>query len=127
MLYRGLADGVLVLHLGFILFAVLGGLLLLRWPRLVWLHVPAVIWGAWIEFSGGLCPLTPLENHFRHLAGAEGYDGGFIEHYLLPLIYPHDLTRELQWLFGGIVLVVNAAIYTYWLKRRLTSSRDKGG
>ncbi|MGF1546668.1 MAG: DUF2784 domain-containing protein [Thiotrichales bacterium] len=118
MLYRLLADGVLVLHLAFIVFAVLGALAVLRWPRLIWLHLPAVAWGAWIEFSGGICPLTPLENHFRNLAGLAGYDGGFIEHYLLPLIYPHELTRAMQWLFGAIVLTVNAALYGVWWWRR---------
>ena len=112
------ADAVLLLHLAFIAFAVLGAALLWRWPGVVWLHLPAAAWGAYVEFSGKLCPLTPLENRLRHAAGGQGYSGGFVEHYLLPLIYPEGLTRETQWLLGGVVLVVNAALYAAWLARR---------
>lgn len=119
MLHRALADAVLVLHLAFILFAVLGGLLVLRHPRLAWLHLPAVAWGVMIEFAGWICPLTPLENRLRIQGGEEGFGGGFINHYLVPLIYPDGLTRELQWLLGGLVLAINAAIYLrFWLSRR---------
>jgi Protein of Unknown function (DUF2784) len=112
------ADAVLLLHGLFIAFAVLGAALLWRWPGVVWLHLPATAWGAYVEFSGKLCPLTPLENRLRHAAGGQGYSGGFVEHYLLPLIYPEGLTRETQWLLGGVVLVVNAALYAAWLARR---------
>ena len=111
MFYRALADAVLVLHLAFILFVVLGGLLVLSYPRLAWLHVPVVAWGALIEFAGWICPLTPLEKQLRIQGGEAGYSGGFINHYLVPLIYPDGLTRELQWLAGALVLAINAAIY----------------
>ena len=106
-----LADLVVLLHLAFILFVMLGGLLVLRRRRLMWLHLPVVAWGAAIEFVGWVCPLTPLENHLRAAAGEAGYSGGFVEHYLIPLIYPEGLTRELQWLLGALVLLVNAAVY----------------
>lgn len=113
-----LADAVLVLHLGFILFATLGAALLLRWPRLIALHLPALGWGIWIELSGGICPLTPLENSFRARAGEQGYRGSFIEHYLVPVIYPDGLTRETQWILAAILIIVNAALYGLWLQRR---------
>ena len=114
-----LADLVLVLHGLFIAFVVLGGLFALRWPRAAWLHVPAAVWGAWIEFTGGLCPLTPLENRFRRLAGEAGYEGGFIEHHLTPLIYPGALTREVQVALGLGVVALNAAVYVFiWRRRR---------
>lgn len=117
-----LADLVVLLHLAFILFVMLGGLLVLRWRRLMWLHLPVVVWGAAIEFIGWICPLTPLENRLRAAAGEAGYSGGFIEHYLIPLIYPAGLTRELQWLLGALVLLVNAAVY--W---RVLRGRSGGG
>jgi hypothetical protein len=89
----------------------LGGLAVLRWPRLAWIHVPAAIWGAGIAFAGGICPLTPLENHWRQLAGEQGYPGGFVEHYVVAALYPEGLTRGLQASLGLIVLAVNAAVY----------------
>jgi hypothetical protein len=119
VLYWLLANALVLLHLAFILFVVAGGLLVARKPRLVWLHLPAVIWGALIEFMGWICPLTPLENHFRKLAGQTGYKGGFIEHYLLPLIYPETLTAATQYLLGTLVLAANILIY-FWLWRRGT-------
>jgi len=109
-----LADAVLLLHLAFIAFVVAGAVLIFRWPRLALMHVPAMLWGAYAEFSGALCPLTPLENRLRALAGAGGYHGGFVEHYLIALIYPETLTREWQTLLGIIVVAVNAALYTVW-------------
>ncbi len=112
------ADLLVLLHLAFILFVLFGGLLVLRWRRLLWLHLPVVAWGAAIEFVGWVCPLTPLENRLRAAAGDAGYGGGFIEHYLIPLIYPADLTRELQWLLGAVVLVVNAVVYWRVLRGR---------
>jgi hypothetical protein len=112
------ADAVLLLHGLFIAFAVLGAALLWRWPRLVWLHLPAACWGVFVELSGWLCPLTPLENRLRRAAGEQGYSGGFVEHYLLPLIYPEGLTRETQWLLGAAVLLVNLALYAAWLARK---------
>jgi len=111
MLYSIAADGLVIIHFAFIIFVMLGGLLLLRWPRLVFLHLPAVTWGALVELQGWLCPLTPLEQHFRVLAGEAGYRGGFVQHYLLPLIYPAGLTRELQLILGISVIAVNVVVY----------------
>jgi hypothetical protein len=113
-----LADAVVALHLAFIVFVVGGALLLWRWPGLVWLHVPALLWGAFAELSGTVCPLTPLENRLRALAGEQGFRGGFVEHYLLPLIYPQALTRETQVLLGAGVLALNGVLYALWLRRR---------
>ncbi|MBS7660928.1 DUF2784 domain-containing protein [Pseudomonas lalucatii] len=118
MLDRFAADAVLVLHLLFILFVLLGGLLVLRWPALAWLHLPAALWGAVVELFRLQCPLTPLENALRRAAGERGYSGGFVEHYLLPIVYPAGLTPAIQLLLGGLVLAVNAAIYGYLLLRR---------
>lgn len=106
-----LADAVLLLHLAFILFVVLGGLLVLRRPRLAWLHLPAVVWGAFIEFTGGVCPLTPLEVTLRQRAGEAGFTGGFIEHYVTAVIYPGGLTRPTQVAFGVLVLALNGFVY----------------
>jgi Protein of Unknown function (DUF2784) len=117
MLYRFLADTVVVLHLLFVLFVVLGGLFALRWPRASWYHLPAAIWGAGIEFVGGICPLTPLENRLRRLGGEGGYAGGFVEHYVIPVLYPEALTRDIQYLLGGIVIVLNVAIYAVVIRR----------
>ena len=117
MVYLALADAVLVLHLAFILFVVLGGLLVL-WRRwLIWLHLPVVAWGILIEFAGWICPLTPLENWLRMQGGDRGFSGGFINHYLMSLIYPAGLTRELQWLLGALVLAINAAMYFHVWRR----------
>ena len=111
MAYLALADAVLVLHLAFILFIVLGGLLVLWRRRLIWLHLPAVAWGILIECAGWICPLTPLENWLRMQGGGHGFSGGFINHYLASLIYPAGLTRELQWLLAALVLAINAMVY----------------
>jgi len=116
MIHAQLADGVLLLHLGFILFVVFGGFLLRRFPQLMLFHLSAVVWAALIEFAGWTCPLTPLENQFRRLAGEAGFEGGFIAHYLLSLIYPHGLTREIQWLLGGGVVIINAVAYAWWYR-----------
>ena len=116
--YRLLADLTLSLHLAFILFVLFGALLCLQQLRWATLHLPALLWGLWIEWSGNICPLTPLENYFRHLASESGYQGGFIEHYLLAIIYPEGLTRATQWGLGLLVLVVNACIYLYVLRTR---------
>jgi hypothetical protein len=118
MMFRGLADFVLVLHFAFVLFVVLGGVAALRWPRLAWLHVPVAIYGATIEFVGFICPLTPLEVWLRRRGGEAGYEGGFIEHYITAALYPTGLTRELQLALGTAVLVLNAAVYAVWLRRR---------
>lgn len=124
MLYRLLADAVLLLHLAFILFVVFGAPLVWRFRRLAWLHLPAVIWGGVIQFTGGVCPLTPLENHLRRLGGEVGYDGGFIEHYLLPVIYPPGLTHEMQVAFGFAVIVINGLAYGWLLFRVLRHERS---
>jgi hypothetical protein len=113
-MYLLLADLIVILHLGFIVFAALGALLAFKWPRLVWLHLPAVIWAAITEFMGLICPLTPLENWLRQQAGADPYQTSFISHYLLPLIYPPGLTPSIQWLLGGILVMLNVLIYA-WL------------
>ena len=121
MLYQFLADAVVVLHLGFVAFVVLGGLLALRWPHAAWMHLPAAVWGAWVEFAGWICPLTPLENWLRRQSGGgAGYSAGFVEHYVIPVLYPAALTRELQWALGGIVVAVNVAVYgvILWRARR---------
>jgi hypothetical protein len=122
MPYRLLADLVLVLHAGFVVFVVLGALLVLRWPRIAWVHVPVVLWGAGIEFVGGICPLTPLENHWRRLAGEQGYPGGFIEHYIVSALYPDGLTRNVQIVLGALVVVVNVTIYAWALRRSRRST-----
>ena len=124
--YALAAEAVVLLHLLFIGFVVFGAALLPRWPRLVWLHVPALLWGVYVELSGSLCPLTPLENHLRELAGARGYGGGFIEHYLLPLLYPVGLTRELQWVLAVGVVVVNLGLYGWWVARPRRPDRHGG-
>ena len=117
MIYRALADLVLVVHLTFVLFVVLGGLLVLRWPRIAWLHVPAAIWGVLIEYTWWICPLTPLENSFRARGGEAGYAGGFIEHYIQPLLYPAGLTRGTQIVLGSFVLLLNLSAYGILLTR----------
>ena len=105
------ANAVVVFHLGFILFAAFGGWLVLYRLRWAWLHAPAWAWGVWIEASHRICPLTPLENHFRALAGEAGYSGGFIDHYLIPLIYPAGLEPADQVALAAILLIMNAALY----------------
>lgn len=117
-MYSLLADLVVLLHFGFILFVIAGGLLALRWPRAAWLHLPTVAWGAGIELVGGICPLTPLEVRLRILDGGTLQEGDFIARFLLPLIYPENLTREIQVLLGLAVIVVNLAIYAWVLSRQ---------
>jgi hypothetical protein len=122
MPYGLLADLVVLIHLVFVLFVLFGGLLILRWRRLSWVHLPAAAWGALVEFGGWVCPLTPLENHLRELGGDNGYRSDFVAQYLLPTLYPENLTRDAQVLFGAGVLVVNAVVYGYLYRRTL-----KGG
>jgi hypothetical protein len=115
MVYGLLADLVVALHLAFVLFAALGGLLALRWHWVPWLHLPAVAWGGFVEVTGRLCPLTPLENWLRGAAGGSQYEGDFIARYLMPIVYPPSLTREIQLALGALLVVVNVAIYaTVW-------------
>jgi hypothetical protein len=124
MIYRLLADLVVLVHLAFVVFAVAGAVLVLRWRWVLWLHLPAVVWAALIEFAGWICPLTPLENRLRILSGGAGYRGGFIEHYLLPILYPSGLTRGVQVMLGSFVIVVNLGIYS-WLLVRTVRARVK--
>ena len=114
-----LADAVLVLHLCFILFVVFGGLLALKWPWVAWVHLPAAAWGALVEITGWICPLTPWENAFRRAAGRAAYDSSFVEHYLAPLIYPASLTRDVQIVLGVIVLAINVGVYGVVWRRRV--------
>ena len=118
MAYRIAADALLALHLAFIVFAAGGGLAVLRWPRLAWLHLPAAAWAALIEFGGWICPLTPLEVALRRRGGDAGFEGGFIEHYLGAIVYPPGLTRTHQLVLGGAVLLVNLLLYGIALRRR---------
>lgn len=118
MLYEVLADTLVIIHAAFIVFVVFGGILVWRWRSMIWLHVPAMIWGVIVSITPLFCPLTPWENHLRRLAGDGGYDTGFIEHYLVPLIYPAGLTLEIQFVLAAFVVVVNAAIYSRLCLRR---------
>ena len=118
MIYHLAAGAVLVLHLLFICLVMLGGLAVLRWPRFALIHIPAAIWGVLVEAMGWYCPLTDLENALLSLAGEAGYTGGFVQRYMLAVIYPEDLTRETQIWLAGVVVVVNAAIYGWVLRRR---------
>jgi hypothetical protein len=121
MPYALLADLLLLAHGAFVLFVVAGSLLVLRWPRVAWVHLPAVLWGAAIEFTGRICPLTPLEKAWRRAAGGTAYQGGFIEHYVTAALYPASLTRTIQLVLGVIVLAVNG--WAYWMlwRRRAVS------
>ena len=105
------AAAVVGLHVGFVLFVLFGGLLVLRWERLAWLHLPAVIWGVAIEYGGWICPLTPLENYLRERGGLSAYSGDFLERYALPLLYPAQLTRGTQIFLGSVALFVAANAY----------------
>lgn len=116
-IYLILAELTVLLHFLFVVFVAIGALLLLRWPKLIWLHLPALFWGIYIQFSGGYCPLTPLEKTFRQLAGMQGYEGGFVNHYLIPIIYPPGLTHEMQIMIGIGLIVLNVLIYAVLIYR----------
>ncbi len=118
MLAKIAADALVLAHLGFILFVIGGGFLALRWRRLVWLHLPCAVWGALIEFAGWVCPLTPLENSLRIAGGESGYDSGFIDHYIMPLIYPVGLDRGMQIALGVGVVAINLVVYGVFLVGR---------
>jgi hypothetical protein len=126
-MYPALADAVLVLHVVFVLFVVLGGVLVLRWPWVAWMHIPAALWGVAIEFGGWICPLTPLENRLRTLAGQATYPGDFIARYLMPVLYPEGLTREIQVALGFAALLLNVVVYWIvirnWQRRGVTVRR----
>jgi hypothetical protein len=127
MLFRLAADAVIVVHAAFIAFVVLGGLLVARWPRLVWAHIPAAVWGAFIEFAGWICPLTPLENELRYRGGLTRYEGDFVERYLLPVLYPEHLSRDIQFVLGAFVVVLNVAAYWYVVRRAAPPRRVRRG
>ena len=119
MVDRLIADAIVVAHLAFIVFVLLGGLLVVRRRNVAWVHVPAVVWAAYAEFTSTICPLTPLENLYRARAGQGGYEGGFVEHYLIPTIYPSALTPRVQLLLGAIVVAVNVTFYVIaWRRHR---------
>lgn len=115
--YRWLAEATVALHFAFIVFVVLGGFLVVRDARFAWVHLPAVAWVAWLEFTGAICPLTPLENLFRTRAGEAGYAGGFIDRYIVPIIYPAGLTPQIQVALGIAVVALNVGVYA-WAWRR---------
>jgi hypothetical protein len=120
MLSRFAADGLVLFHLAFIVFVVLGGFLTWRWRRLIWIHIPCALWGAVVEFAGWICPLTPWEVALRRQAGQLGYEGGFIEHYIIPLIYPGELTLPVRVILGSLVIAVNIAAYVGYARRSRT-------
>lgn len=121
MYFRVAADAVLLCHLAFIVFAIFGGALAARWRWSPALHLPAVAWAVFVELSGRICPLTYLENSLRHTAGESGYAGDFVQHYLMALIYPAGLTREIQFMLAAAVAAINIAVYVWvvrsWRKR----------
>lgn len=117
MLYRLLADSVVVLHLGFVLFVIFGGLLTLRWHKIVWVHIPAVLWATLVEINHWICPLTPLEFWLHQKAGDEGYQGDFLIHYIFPLLYPENLTLPTQTALGLFVFTINVGLYG-WIFRK---------
>jgi hypothetical protein len=123
MLFQVLADLVLLLHASFIVFVVFGALFAIRWPRIAWLHLPACVWAAVLEFFGFICPLTPLENQLRRAGGEAPYAEGFIEHYLVPFVYPPGLTPRLQVLLGVLVVLVNGLLYWYVFRYRRSRAR----
>ena len=124
MYFRLAADGVLLLHLAFIQFALVGGALAARWRWMPWVHLPAMAWAVFVEFTGRICPLTYLENDLRLRAGQSGYTTSFIEHYLLDVIYPAGLTRDVQFGLAATVVLVNIAIYVWLVLRRPTQNKD---
>jgi Protein of Unknown function (DUF2784) len=124
-MYLLLADLVLIVHLTFVIFVLCGGLLVLRWRRIAWLHLPSAIWGTAVEYGGWICPLTPLENWLRAQGGETSYNSDFLAQYLLPVLYPEDLTRDLQLLLGTVVVVLNTAMYWWiWRIQTHTASRN---
>ena len=118
MMYRLLADAVLLAHFAFVAFAVFGGLLVLRYRKILWWHLTAFCWGIAVQWANWICPLTPLENYFRSLGGEAGYSAGFIEHFVLKVLYPENLTLELRYVLGAVLLAVNVTVYAYVILRR---------
>lgn len=126
MCFQIAADILVLLHLAFILFVVLGGLLVLRLQKLALLHIPAVLWGAFIEFTGRICPITPIEIRLRALSGGQDYSGSFIDHYIMALIYPPGLSTGHQYMIGALVLIINGALYARLLLRMIHGRRHPG-
>jgi hypothetical protein len=124
---KAVADTLVLLHLAFILFVVFGGLFVLRWPKVAWAHVPSAIWGALIEFAGWICPITPLENKLRLASGSSGYSEGFIDHYVMPVVYPAGLTPSVQVVLGAAVIAINAVIYGIFFVRRSNRRKRSSG
>jgi len=123
-MYTLLADAVIVIHLLFIAFVVAGGLVVLYRPKVAFLHLPAAFWGAFIEFSGWICPLTPLENHLRQLVGESAYSGDFVDRYLIPVIYPAGLTNQIQNILGAFVVAINLVFYFFAIRRHLFGKQN---
>jgi hypothetical protein len=124
-MYPLLADLIVLLHFVFVLFVLFGGILTLKWPRVVWIHAPALVWGCLVEFTGAVCPLTPLENYLRMQGGEADYGGDFISHWLLPILYPEALTPGIQLVLGAFVLVLNVTIYSWMWRSRQISPSDR--
>lgn len=122
-LYGFLADAVLTLHFAFVTFALLGGLLALRYPQIMWLHLPALLWGLVVEWADWICPLTPLENEFRIRSGKAGFEGDFLEYWISMILYPQNLTLELRYVLGLVLAVLNVAVYAYILLARRARNR----
>ena len=127
MLDRYLADAIVVVHLLFVIYTVFGGVLVLRWKNTVYLHIPALLWGVAVEANGWICPLTPLENQLRANAGQAGYTGSFVEHYLLPVLYPVNLTRFDQWSLAVALILVNVVIYVFVVRKYRKPERGMPG
>jgi len=117
MPYRLLADIVVIIHFVFVIFALFGGILVLKWKQVIWIHIPAVIWAAMVEMAGWVCPLTPLEYWLRSHLQMSSYQLSFVEHYILPILYPAQLTRSMQIGLGLFVVLINVAIYYFVWKR----------
>jgi hypothetical protein len=126
MIWSLLADSLVILHFAFTAFVIFGGFLTWRWPRVALAHVPALAWGCWVEVSHSICPLTPWENQLRHLGGEAGYNGGFLAHYLVRVLYPPALTWQIQWVLAGLLLLINALAYGVLAMRLRRPARAKG-
>jgi len=125
MIWSLLADSLVILHFAFTAFVIFGGFLTWRWPRVALAHIPALAWGCWVEVSHSICPLTPWENHLRHLGGEAGYNGGFLAHYLVRVLYPPALTWQIQWVLAGLLLLINALAYGVLAMRLRRAARAK--
>ena len=123
MRYRALADLVVTLHLAFVIFTALGGLLALRWRWVPWVHLPAAAWGGFVEVTGRVCPLTPLENWLRGAAGGSAYEGDFVQHYLMPIVYPPGLNQEIQFALAVVLVIVNIGVYAVVWQRRASVAK----